>query len=141
VPDEPLVPDPVAGNAERAGLPFQCTATAGGLDAAWVHVSGELDIATTPELERTLRASRSDARLVVLDLRDLAFMDSSGVHAIVDASLRARQAVRRLVLLRAPPDLDRIFTLTGSAGELEIGDVDPLTSRIEVLLQLGGQHR
>ena len=40
------------------------------------------------------------AQLVVLDLRELAFMDSSGVHAIVNASIRARQVGRRLVLLR-----------------------------------------
>ena len=44
-------------NLARAGvLPpvFTRTAAPGGLDAAWVHVTGELDFVTTPELERTL---------------------------------------------------------------------------------------
>jgi anti-anti-sigma regulatory factor len=41
------------------------------------------------------------ARLVVLDLREFEFMDTSGVNAIVDASIR--RDGRRLVLLPAPP--------------------------------------
>ena len=46
-------------------------------------------LATSPQLERTL--DESAARLVVLDMRDLGFMDCSGVHAIVEASHRARE--------------------------------------------------
>jgi anti-sigma B factor antagonist len=72
----------------------------------------------------------------VLDLRELDFMDCSGVHTIVDASSRARQAGRRLVLLRGPPNVDRVLTLTGSAGDLEIGDLDPGEPPAQVLLQL-----
>jgi STAS domain len=61
---------------------FACTATYGGLDAVWVYLAGELDIATTPQLEQALRESHSPARLTVLDLRELAFMDSAAVHTI-----------------------------------------------------------
>ena len=61
-----------------------------------------MDLATTSQLERTLRDSRSQARVVVLDLRKLEFMDCSGAHAIVNASIRARQLGRRLILLRGP---------------------------------------
>ena len=71
----------------RAGVvpqAFSCTATHGGLDAAWVHVTGELDIATAPELERTLLESQRHAGLIVLDLRELAFIDCVGVHTIVE---------------------------------------------------------
>jgi len=52
-----------------------------------VHVAGALDIATSPELERTLE--ELNARLVVLDMRELGFMDCAGVHTIVAASRRA----------------------------------------------------
>ena len=116
-----------ASDAVRAGAlppPFACSCTNGGLDTAWVHVRGELDLATTPQLERTL--NESQARLVVLDLRELAFIDSSGMHAIVRAGTRARQAGRRLVLVRVPSNVERVFTLTGISGQLEIGDVDPV---------------
>jgi anti-sigma B factor antagonist len=119
----PLVlPDSIAGRAHAVAPPFACFWTHGGLNAAWVQVVGELDIETTPQLARTLSEPR--AQLIVLDLRELAFMDSSGVHAIVNASVRARQLGRRLVLLRGPPDVDRIFGLTGSSRDVENGYVD-----------------
>ncbi len=89
-----------------------------------MHLAGALDLATTPQLERTLRDSSSQARLVVLDLRELAFMDCSGAHA----SISARQLGRRLILLRGPPNVDRMFTLTGSTGAVESADLDPAYS-------------
>jgi anti-sigma B factor antagonist len=111
--------------------PFTCSCTNGGLDAAWVHVGGELDIATTPQLERTL--SQTQARLVVLDLGELAFIDSCGIHAIIDAGTRARRAGRRLVLVRVPANVERMFTLTGSSGQVEIGDVEPVAPPVHEL--------
>jgi anti-anti-sigma factor len=85
-------------------------------------VAGALDIATSPQLDRALR--EASARLVVLDLRDLAFMDSVGVHTILEASAVARRDGRRLILLRGTPNVDRLFALTGSDAEVEIGDLD-----------------
>jgi anti-anti-sigma factor len=76
-----------------------------------------------PQLMRTLRAPQLQARLIVLDLRELASIDSYGVRAIVNASIDARRAGRQLVLLRGTPNVDRMFTLTGSSEGLEIGDV------------------
>jgi anti-anti-sigma factor len=110
--------------ADALPPPFACSCTNGGLDAARVYVGGELDIATTPQLERTL--SQLQSRLVVLDLRELAFVDGCGVHAIVNAGIRARQAGRRLVLVRVPANVDRMLTLTGSSDQVEIGDADPV---------------
>ena len=117
---------PAWGAAPAGALPppFPCSCTSGGLDAARVYVGGELDIATTPQLERTLDASQ--ARLVVLDLREVAFLDSSGMHAIVNAGIRARQAGRRLVLVRVPSNVHRMLALSGSSDKVEIGDVDPV---------------
>jgi anti-anti-sigma factor len=67
----------------------------------------------------------------VLDLRELAFMDSSGVRAIVNASIRAREVGRQLVVLPGPPNVDRMFALTGSADDVEIGEVSSLLALIE----------
>src|ERR1700733_10389434 len=102
---------------------FACSWTDGGLDAAWVHLDGELDMATVPQLEHTLRDPQLRARLVVLDLRELAFIDAAGVRTIVNASIRARQAGRQLLLLRGLPNVDRMFTLAASSGDIEIGYV------------------
>jgi anti-anti-sigma factor len=124
VPYPVVLPDSIAGRAHAVAPPFACFWTHGGLNAAWVQVVGELDIQTSPQLERTLGEPR--APLVVLDLREIAFMDSSGVHAIVNASARARQVGRRLVLLRGPPRVDCIFGLTGSSADVENGYVDAI---------------
>jgi anti-anti-sigma regulatory factor len=73
-----------------------------------------------------VRESQQRAHLTVLDLRELAFMDCAGVHTIVAASLRARKAGRRLVLVRGRPDIYRMFTLTASTAHVDIGDLEPV---------------
>ena len=90
-----------------------------------MHVAGELDIATTPQLERTLHEAQLQTRLIALDLRAVRFIDCSGVHVIVDASVRARELGCRLVLLRGPRNVDRVFALTGHTDAVEIADLDP----------------
>jgi anti-anti-sigma factor len=125
----------------RHALPpaFGCSSSDDGLGAVCVHVRGELDGATTPRLARALREAQLQARLVVLDLRELAFIDSSGVHLIVDASIEARRVGCRLVVLRGPPNVDRALTLSGRSGELERYDVDPVEAPVQVLLQLAAE--
>jgi anti-sigma B factor antagonist len=120
---------------------FLCSHANVGLDAAWVEVAGELDIATTPRLERTLREAQLETRLVVLDLRDVSFIDCSGVHVIVDASRRARQVGCRLVLLRGAPIVDRVFALTGHTDAVEIADVDPGAPPVQALRHLADAGR
>jgi anti-sigma B factor antagonist len=115
---------------------FICTFTPVGSDAAWVRVAGELDIETAPELQQTLRDAESLTRLVALDLRDVTFIDSTGLRTIVDASSRARRADRRLVLLRGSTNVDRLLTLTGTAAMVELADVDPAHPPIHALRQL-----
>ena len=126
-------PDQNLARADNLPPAFACTTTHGGLDAAWVNVVGELDLATAPELARTLRESQQLAHLTVLDLRELAFMDCSGVHAIVNASIRARKDGRRLVLVRGRPDVYRMFTLTGSTSDVDIADPDPVQPPVPAL--------
>jgi anti-sigma B factor antagonist len=125
MPRAPISPDSIAARAKASMPRFTCSWSDGALNAAWVHLSGELDIDTTPRLEQTLSDPESQARLVVVDMRELAFMDSSGVHAIVNASARARQRGRRLVVLRGPPEVDRVFALTGNSADVESREVEP----------------
>jgi anti-anti-sigma factor len=121
-----VLPDSIAGRVEARPTAFVCSSSLAGLDTVWVHVAGELDIVTTRRLERVLREAQLQAPVVVLDLRELAFMDSSGVHAIVAATLRSRQLGHRLVVLRGAPNVDRMFELTGSYGTIDFGDAEAL---------------
>ena len=54
-----------------------------------VTLSGELDIATCDTLQEVL-ADIADVASVTVDLRGLEFMDSSGVHCLLDAHRAAR---------------------------------------------------
>jgi len=86
-------------------------------------VTGELDLTSTPVLERELeRISGLDADLIVLDLRGLAFMDSTGLHLLVKAHQRAEQAGRRLALTRGREQVQRLLELTGVSDAVEIVD-------------------
>lgn len=137
---ESLLSESAGSRASTLPSPFVCSHTGGGRDAVWVHVAGELDISSSPRLESQLRELHTEARLLVLDLRDVEFVDSSGVHAIVDATFRARRAGRRLVVLRDPATVDRVFTLTGHFDDVEIGDIHPAEPPVQVLLQLAQEN-
>jgi anti-sigma B factor antagonist len=124
--------DPIG--AELPG--FRCTLRESGRDAAWVRITSELDITTAPQLKETLREAQLRARRVVLDLRELTFMDCAGIHVILDASDHARQAEGQLVLVRGPSHVDRLFTLTGTSDALEIVDLDPVEPPVQALVKL-----
>jgi anti-anti-sigma factor len=107
--------------------PFVCTFRTGS-SAAWIHVSGELDIATSPELDRVLREAGHQAHLLVLDLRRVTFIDISSVRVILAAASRARPEGCRLMVARGPAHVDRMFALTGARERLVIFDLDPAQS-------------
>jgi anti-sigma B factor antagonist len=98
-----------------------------------LRVSGELDIATAPQLVHALGCAQVDAALVILDLRGLEFMDSCGVHLIVAASGRAREAGGRLVVVRGPVQVERILALVGLDRQLELVDQPPAAASAPVL--------
>jgi anti-sigma B factor antagonist len=141
VPDSTPRPDPT-GRRARATLPspFACSwTTVGDADAAWMHLAGELDIATTPRLEFTLSEAHAQSRLVVLDLRELEFMDAAGTVAIVRATHRARRIGRQLRLVRTSPVIERVFALTGTAGDVVDGHVGAAEAPRRALARLAAE--
>jgi len=95
-------------------------------DRAHVTLRGELDLATAPELEQLL-TERIDANQdVVVDLRGLQFMDSSGIRVLVAAHARAGRVGRRLFIVRPEPGsaVAKIVDVAGLDSELNILD-DP----------------
>jgi len=98
-----------------------------------VHVVGELDLATSPRLRSALRAAQLRARMIVLNLRRLTFIDSAGVHAILDAATRAEERGGRLLIARGQAQVDRMLALTGASARLSIFDLDPTPPTAELL--------
>ena len=88
-----------------------------------IEPCGDLDLATRDKLIAALaEAFESDAQRIVLDLRRLAFIDSSGVHTIVQAARTAQERHKQLVLRRGSPVIQRIFEVAGIVGRLPFAD-------------------
>jgi anti-anti-sigma factor len=77
-----------------------------------VTVAGELDLVSAALLAGRLEeAEKSRPEVIEVDLRGLTFLDSSGLAVLFAANRRARQAGRRLVLLKGHGPIDRVFAL------------------------------
>jgi anti-anti-sigma factor len=101
---------------------FRCTLTTDGIQTAWVHVAGEVDLMTSPQLESTLREARSHSSLVILDTQGVTFIDSSGVHVILDANEASQRAGARLTLVPSTA-VDRTFELVGVRDRISTFDL------------------
>jgi anti-anti-sigma factor len=93
-------------------------------DRLVVVARGELDLATAPQLEEAVLPPLRDGATVVLDLRPLGFMDSTGVRVIVAAHHAARDHGGRLALVRCPPEgpVGRVLEISGLDGILDVID-------------------
>ena len=78
---------------------------------------GELDLASVDELERTARAlRRAGAERLVVDLRRLEFLDSSGLGSLLTLRNDAKRAGHTLKLVPGSYEVQRIFDLSGTRG-------------------------
>jgi anti-sigma B factor antagonist len=92
-------------------------------DASVLAVSGELDLRTSPELEDRLSlVFDRGAELVILDLRGIEFMDSTGLRVLLSAHQRAHQSGRRFALVKGADQVERVLTLTGVRDLLTVVD-------------------
>jgi anti-sigma B factor antagonist len=88
---------------------------------AVITATGELDLSGAELLEAELErlAKEPELATVVLDLRGLEFMDSSGLRLVVLADMQAREAGRRFVLVRGTETVHRVFEITRMSDRLE----------------------
>ena len=90
---------------------------------AHVELAGELDIATAPKLDEEIgRLEAAGHALVVLDLRGLEFMDSSGLRALLAADAKVRGRGARMVIVRGHERIQRLFEITRVEERLELVD-------------------
>jgi anti-sigma B factor antagonist len=90
-----------------------------------VEIVGDLDLAATGLLEGALadaEAARPD--VLVLDLRGVEFMDSSGLRSVIVAAQRAEKDARRFALVPGQKQVMRVFEITRMEERLEFVD-DP----------------
>lgn len=87
-----------------------------------VELSGELDIASAGEVEAHLLELEADGApdRLVIDLREVRFLDSTGLSLLINADRRARDAGRRLTVVSGTGVPRRILLTSGVDRLIEI---------------------
>lgn len=113
------------GRAPLPDLPdFACARGRAG-DASSVILSGELDIAVVPELDRALRRAEAESKTVVVDLRDLEFMDCAAAELLLTTHRRIGRAGGRLTVVPGTAEVAWFLTLLGMERQLDLVDEPP----------------
>jgi|1186.fasta_scaffold127992_2 anti-sigma B factor antagonist len=92
-------------------------------DRARIFVRGELDLATAPELRREIENLLSDGHrrpLVIIDMGDVTFCDSSGLQALLLLAEHSHRVGINFRLSNLTANVQRVFELTGTTRLLSI---------------------
>jgi len=90
------------------------TTTMGGVDASWIAVKGELDLATAQQAREATEVAAQVSSPLVLDLSECSFLDSAGLRAVLYAyELMAAVKQRTMVIVGANPQVSAMLALTG----------------------------
>jgi anti-anti-sigma factor len=92
-------------------------------DARVVRATGEIDLSTVAALRRELDAAREEAATVLLDLSGVTFIDSSGLHLLLEASHSSAISDRGFFVVRPSEVVQRLIEVSGTADLLTM--VDP----------------
>jgi anti-anti-sigma factor len=123
-------PAPVYGDWDGSGelvladsaAPFACEVVN---DVRGVRVApiGDLDLATTPSLERIIGELRArGCRRLTIDLRRVSFADARPLHLILELDAARRAGELELTLLPGSYEAHRIFEVTGMLERLPFTD-------------------
>lgn len=91
-----------------------------------VAITGEVDVYSAPELkDRITELIKSGHHTLVVDLSGVAFLDSTGLGALVEARAATSEAAGSLPLVCSQERILKLFTITGLDGVFSIhADVD-----------------
>jgi anti-sigma B factor antagonist len=97
---------------------FRIVVRTGG-DVVRVCPFGEVDVRTVGQIREQLEsATASGATRIVLDLRGVAFLDSAGLHLVLEADAASRASGWEFGLIGGPAGVQRVFDLTGARAKL-----------------------
>ena len=85
-----------------------------------VSARGDIDISTLGKAVAALDSARTGAWTLILDLREVGFMDTSGVRLVIDEQRRAAEGGYRFAVVRGPRRVQRLFEIAGLAGQHEL---------------------
>ena len=86
-------------------------------DEVVVALAGELDIGSVDDVDAEVRQlRRAGFERVVVDLRGLEFLDSTGLRLLISLRNDAKRDRQRLELVRGRPGIQRLFEVTATRG-------------------------
>ena len=119
----PRAPSLTGGGRHEAGTAHSSGEARDGV--ARIALTGELDLTSVQILRENLAEFEGDGVVaIMLDLSDLTFIDSSGLHAFLQANARAKANGHRLHIVGATPVARRVFSLTGTEFLVDERDAD-----------------
>jgi anti-sigma B factor antagonist len=87
---------------------------------------GEIDLATVGRVRRKIdECVAAGCERLVLDLRGVTFMDSTGLHLVLDAHAAAREEGWELLVIEGPGSVQRVFEVTGLRDRLPFVEAPP----------------
>lgn len=103
--------EPLAADIRRTGFHTEVEPQG---DAVVLRLHGELDMATSPTLDRAIAAAfDGGGTSVIVDLASLTFMDSTGIAVLLGARRRADEGGCSLVVRSPRRPVLKAFRLTG----------------------------
>lgn len=94
--------------------------------------AGEVDLATVGQLQRELETLiEAGFPRIVVDLREVGFLDSSGLHALIFAYAGAQEDGWQLAIIPGPRVVQRLFEITGVIDRLPFVAVDGGASKLD----------
>ncbi len=97
-------------NSPHPYLTIEVTSTP---EAHTVALSGEADLSAASSIEAAVVDATSKAQRIVLDLRNLTFIDSSGLRALIRGHERCDARGAELRVIPGPENVQRLFELSG----------------------------
>ena len=97
-------------------------------DARLVRATGEIDVSTVAALRRELDVAREEDATVLLDLSGVTFIDSSGLHLLLEASHTSAVSDWGFFVVRPSDVVKRLIQVSGTADRLTM--VDPTAERV-----------
>lgn len=95
-----------------------------------VHVSGEVDLANVERFKAAIQPAFSNRRNVILDVGNLRYIDSTGLHVLIDAHQRLQKHDCRLFVAGASPGIAKVMRI------LHLDRLMPLVSSVDEALDL-----
>ncbi len=119
-----LVP-PSEPPPQLAAVPsrFEAVLQFSGRAAAWIRLRGDFDLAAEQQFVHATEQAFSSALLVIVDLREVTFIDSVGLGALTGADARAQRSGRRLIVVRGTGQVARLCDLVGIPERLQFIDL------------------